>query len=183
MTIGYSPADCTTGESRTEEQQFCVITSSRLPKAWYSKAHWVAYVSPRILDVSQKPWSRIQSHAGTDEAFLAALYARRVHAGGWPSEAGRASRGAFALLRAAGFTRWLRDYRAGVAGSNPDSRCKKDTKMWLFAPSNIRRKFVQVAESIWRPRRDLNPCYRRESGHPSRKLLKLDGMDSAQRPF
>ncbi len=35
----------------------------------------------------------------------------------------------------------------------------------------------------WRPRRDLNPCYRRERGRRSRNLLKLDGMDSALRPF
>jgi hypothetical protein len=39
--------------------------------------------------------------------------------------------------------------------------------MWLFAPSNVRRKSAHTADSIWRPRRDLNPCYRRESGRKS----------------
>jgi hypothetical protein len=35
----------------------------------------------------------------------------------------------------------------------------------------------------WRPRRDLNPCYRRESGSEPGKLLKSGGMDSAARHF
>ncbi len=34
--------------------------------------------------------------------------------------------------------------------------------MWLSAPSNIWLRSMQVLDSIWRPRRDLNPCYRRE---------------------
>ena len=42
-------------------------------------------------------------------------------------------------------------------------RVQKGTEMWLFAPSNVRRKLLQIVDSIWRPRRDLNPCYRRES--------------------
>jgi hypothetical protein len=40
--------------------------------------------------------------------------------------------------------------------------CKEDTKMWLFAPSNVRRRPMQTTDSDWRPRRDLNQCYRRE---------------------
>jgi len=42
--------------------------------------------------------------------------------------------------------------------------------MWLFAPSNVRRRPMQTADSDWRPRRDLNPCYRRESRGPVLKL-------------
>lgn len=72
-------------------------------KAGDSKAHWVAHVSSHLLHVAQKPRSRIQSHAGTDETFFAALYTRRVHAGCLPSEAGRASRCAFAVLHTARF--------------------------------------------------------------------------------
>jgi hypothetical protein len=34
--------------------------------------------------------------------------------------------------------------------------------MWLFAPANIWRSSMHILDSIWRPRRDLNPCYRRE---------------------
>jgi hypothetical protein len=26
----------------------------------------------------------------------------------------------------------------------------------------LRKKFAQTTEKVWRPRRDLNPCYRRE---------------------
>ena len=37
--------------------------------------------------------------------------------------------------------------------------------MWLFAPPNVWRRLLQSADSDWRPRRDLNPCYRRER-HP-----------------
>jgi hypothetical protein len=61
------------------------------------------HTSPYLLHITQKSRSRIQSYAGADEAFLAALYARRVHSGGWPSEAGRARRNAFAVRSAAGF--------------------------------------------------------------------------------
>jgi hypothetical protein len=32
-----------------------------------------------------------------------------------------------------------------------------------FAPSNVWRRSMQIIDSNWRPRRDLNPCYRRES--------------------
>jgi len=37
----------------------------------------------------------------------------------------------------------------------------------------------QALEKIWRPRRDLNPCYRRESRPRVRNRLKLNGTDSA----
>ena len=36
-----------------------------------------------------------------------------------------------------------------------------------------------MLERIWRPRRDLNPCYRRESRPRVRNRLKLNGTDSA----
>ena len=35
------------------------------------------------------------------------------------------------------------------------------------------RKSAQLIEKIWRPRRDLNPCYRRESGMAKRNSNKL----------
>ena len=35
--------------------------------------------------------------------------------------------------------------------------------MWLSAPPNIWRSSMQALDSNWRPRRDLNPCYRREN--------------------
>ena len=34
--------------------------------------------------------------------------------------------------------------------------------------------------SFWRPRRDLNPCYRRERNHTVRNLLKLRSTDGHQ---
>jgi len=129
VTIGCSPVDYTTGEGRIGEQQLCPLHPAGCRKAGYSKAHRVAYVSPHLLHVAQKPWSRIQSHAGADEAFLAALFARRIHAGGWPSEAGRASRSAFAVRSATGFTKRFRDYWSGVVGRIRFRGCKKDTKM------------------------------------------------------
>jgi hypothetical protein len=55
--------------------------------------------------------------------------------------------------------------------------------MWLSAPPNIWRSSMQALDSNWRPRRDLNPCYRRESGRTPGNLLKLGGMDSAVRHF
>ncbi len=36
----------------------------------------------------------------------------------------------------------------------------------------------QVVDKVWRPRRDLNPCYRRESRPRVRNRLKLNGTDS-----
>jgi hypothetical protein len=35
----------------------------------------------------------------------------------------------------------------------------------------------------WRPRRDLNPCYRRESTRAGRKLLKLRNTDGYLKRF
>ena len=70
-----------------------------------SKSARVAHVSSHLLYAAQEPRSRVQSHAGADEAFLATLYARRVHAGGRPSEARRSGRGTFAVLPPAGFAR------------------------------------------------------------------------------
>jgi hypothetical protein len=45
------------------------------------------------------------------------------------------------------------------------------------------RKSSGDSEVIWRPRRDSNPRYRRESGSEPGKLLKSGGMDSAARHF
>ena len=45
------------------------------------------------------------------------------------------------------------------------------------------RKSTQAIEKIWRPRRDLNPCYRRESNVSRRKLLKLRNTDGYQERF
>jgi hypothetical protein len=36
---------------------------------------------------------------------------------------------------------------------------------------------------LWRPRRDLNPCYRRESTRPSRLYKNLEGAGGAVRPL
>ena len=36
---------------------------------------------------------------------------------------------------------------------------------------------------VWRPRRDLNPCYRRESTRPSRLYKNLEGAGGAVRPL
>jgi hypothetical protein len=40
-----------------------------------------------------------------------------------------------------------------------------------------------AAEESWRPRRDLNPCYRRESTRPSRLYKNLEGAGGAVRPL
>jgi len=53
----------------------------------------------------------------------------------------------------------------------------------LLAPANARRNNAYLVDIDWRPRRDLNPCYRRESGRTPGNLLKLGGMDSAVRHF
>ena len=59
-------------------------------------------------------------------------------------------------------------HRKGLVNHVPGLKRKgcpgtlKDTKMWPFAPSNIWRISMQTFDSNWRPRRDLNPCYRRE---------------------
>ncbi len=59
-------------------------------------------------------------------------------------------------------------HRKGLVNHVPGLKRKgcpgtlKDTKMWPFAPSNIWRISMQAFDSNWRPRRDLNPCYRRE---------------------
>src|ERR1035438_108341 len=47
----------------------------------------------------------------------------------------------------------------------------------------ILRVFSLSLLFCWRPRRDLNPCYRPESGSEPGKLLKSGGMDSAARHF
>ena len=44
-------------------------------------------------------------------------------------------------------------------------------------------KFLQLVDCIWRPRRDLNPCYRRESTGSDRKLLKLRNTDGYLKRF
>src|SRR5437763_537894 len=41
---------------------------------------------------------------------------------------------------------------------------------------------TDAAGKVWRPRRDLNPCYRRESASRCCKRLKPGGMDSALPP-
>jgi hypothetical protein len=42
---------------------------------------------------------------------------------------------------------------------------------------------VKDQEGCWRPRRDLNPCYRRESTMSDRKLLKRRNTDGYQKQF
>jgi hypothetical protein len=43
--------------------------------------------------------------------------------------------------------------------------------------------WLQGYEKIWRPRRDLNPCYRRESTMADGKLLKLRDTDGYLKRF
>ena len=51
----------------------------------------------------------------------------------------------------------LRKCSCGTAG-----RTDLAALLFLFVPAKNRRLFLQVVDKIWRPRRDLNPCYRRE---------------------
>jgi len=37
-----------------------------------------------------------------------------------------------------------------------------------------------IVDSIWRPRRDLNPCYRRERASMARNFLKTEDTDGPQ---
>ena len=52
--------------------------------------------------------------------------------------------------------------------------------MCPFAPSKTRRKSFYPIDLIWRPRRDLNPCYRRERASTACNLLKTEDTDGYQ---
>ena len=41
---------------------------------------------------------------------------------------------------------------------------------------------MQVLEKIWRPRRDLNPCYRRERAIPGWIPLQIQGSGRSAMP-
>src|SRR6266404_2769635 len=49
----------------------------------------------------------------------------------------------------------------------------------LFVPTSFRATGWKLLVLNWRPRRDLKPCYRRESRPRVRNRLKLNGTDSA----
>jgi hypothetical protein len=44
-------------------------------------------------------------------------------------------------------------------------------------------KLTEIVDKIWRPRWDLNPCYRRESTRSDCKLLKLRSTDGYLKRF
>ena len=49
----------------------------------------------------------------------------------------------------------------------------------MFSTSAV----CEAEKSCWRPQRDLNPCYRRESTRPSRLDKNLEGAGGAVRPL
>jgi hypothetical protein len=106
-------------------------------------------VSPYLLHVAQKSRSRIQSHTGADEAFLAALYARRVHAG-CLSETRRAGRRALAVLRAAGVTAENQE----CIGTNP-SNLNEQLKCSANVREESRTEVAAEAAEIGRLRASL----------------------------
>jgi hypothetical protein len=58
--------------------------------------------------------------------------------------------------------------------------CWKFVPFCAYASSDELRKLLILS---WRPRRDLNPCYRRESTGSGRKLLKLGNTDGYLKQF
>jgi hypothetical protein len=55
---------------------------------------------------------------------------------------------------------------------------------WILSSGymNRRRPIDVTPLESWRPRRDLNPCYRRESEVPCGNLLKLRDTDGLPKP-
>ena len=82
------------------------------------------------------------------------------------------------------------DHRCLYAGGEPtkaqgptqvgeDGSWKKPLPTnWTKLDPEERRRFRGSSLFCWRPRRDLNPCYRRESRPRVRNCLKLNGTDS-----
>ena len=83
-----------------------------------------------------------------------------------------------AAIRTTRGDRWTIDV-AGSVGTLPvrtvpgrgSGQNVRGCRLATAIPSNSRNQ-VQATDFIWRPRRDLNPCYRRESGKPNRKRKK-----------
>ena len=113
--------------------------------------HQLAHVPPYLLDTLVCQWSRSQGGAGTAAAFVDQGHDGCLNAGGHSVQAeGSVARG---LDDGAEEASW--GYGAGLA---------------LHTVTMNRRRPINVTflES-WRPRRDLNPCYRRERAKLSRK--------------
>jgi hypothetical protein len=54
---------------------------------------------------------------------------------------------------------------------------------WITLEHEGKRRFRESHLFFLRPRRDLNPCYRRESTRPSRLYRNLEGAGGAVRPL
>src|ERR1700722_12187869 len=57
------------------------VRSTNRREGWDSETHWLAHVSPHILDFAEKRRHRVQGHAGIVATLDLAIHVRCLHAG------------------------------------------------------------------------------------------------------
>jgi hypothetical protein len=127
------------------------------------EASFVSQISAHFWDAVERERRESQGCTGTAAPCESESHRRRLHAGSRSTEARGAEQSGKTGAEGRGFGDQTR-----LTGSN-----------WIM------KKNGGIAEVLfcWRPRRDLNPCYRRERTRADGKLLKLRDTDGYLKRF
>src|SRR6266853_445248 len=154
--IGCGPRRTRKANSLCGFQPSCGTTPSPRGKArWHSEENRLAHLSPHILKLGKVPGCGREGGAGTGTPCLVQYDDEWLHSGVRTIETPSA-RTTCRPNHAHGNS-WSRMNVVECCGKN----CPDAAKCLI----------------CWRPRRDLNPCYRRESTRADGKLLKLRSTD------
>jgi len=131
----------------------------------------LAYAAAHVRHFDESEWRGHQDDSGVVTPFELQSDRRHVHASRHSDEARSANKAR------------QNDSRAEQAGRGKAG--VRRVSFFYRTLSNPRRKGPIPINHLfyWRPRRDLNPCYRRESRPRVRNRLKLNGTDSALGPL
>ena len=143
-------------------------TQTRARSGWHSGECRLAHTPAHLRNTDEGEWRRHQDHPGTAPPLELQGHRRRLHTGDDQSEA-----------------------RGAKQSRQDDSAGQGSQKGGLSGPvlpyrtlSNPRPKGSISITSLecWRPRRDLNPCYRRERAIPCWIPLELQGSGRSRMP-
>jgi hypothetical protein len=173
--IGCSQAQPLVADNRIGGNPSWADSFSRCGEGWNHATHWMAHAPPHLFVTVEGNKSGYQSDAGTAPTCLEPGHFGHFEAGSHASQAQRTKRcqrpdahGVYwdGLRSAAAIVPICACEKRLGLGINTCARRTRSGKLCselcLFVPARSRSHPARYIERIWRPRRDSNPCYRRE---------------------
>src|SRR5271166_267607 len=159
----------------TQERQTAVLARLALSRSPQTGAQvggnsWqrgMAYAATHVRHFDESEWRGHQDHTGAVAPFKLQGDGGYLHPCGDTNQTSRTDQiGENDLAR------------TGKSGHVLRANCS----YWTFLNPRHKRQFSLSTLVCWRPRRDLNPCYRRERGLSCRITLYLQGTGRSVRP-